>query len=248
MSEPPSGSIRLRVAAWNILRSELGTPEQFAAVLKPFDLDVIAFTEVPKGDWTARAADALGMPHHVIGTLSSGGEQHDWGRDKYKAIVSRHELGPMSDVYPKNPSDWLNGSATRAVASIDGIAIAIYSLHIPGFVDEDSVAEALGKHLTTHEPTRRVVAMGDYNDATGNPGLVAYESYGMRATWSDLGTDLSKVFSVPANNPDATSGKVIDHIYYRPADGARAVDGGVIEVDPPLSDHKPVWAEIIFER
>ena len=39
---------------------------------------------------------------------------------------------------------------------------------------------------------------------------------------------------------------VIDHILYNRPSGARAKEGGIIELAKPLSDHKPVWAEIVF--
>jgi len=223
----------------------MGTVEQIAEVYRPYDLDVIGFTEVPKGDWTARAATALGMEYFCCGTLSSGGEMHDWGVNKYKAIVSRFPLGRWSDVYPKEPSDWLNGSATRAAADCNGTRVAVYSLHIPGRVEEDSVAENLGRWIDAHEETVRVVAMGDYNDSPGSAGLRAFESFGMKSAWVDLGIAESIMSTYPANVPDPPSRSLIDHIYYRGR--ARTIDGGAVEPDPPLSDHKPVWAVIEFQ-
>ncbi|MDH3604512.1 MAG: hypothetical protein OEU26_33310, partial [Candidatus Tectomicrobia bacterium] len=41
---------------------------------------------------------------------------------------------------------------------------------------------------------------------------------------------------------------VIDHILYNTASGAKATDGAIIELAKPLSDHKPIWAEIVFPR
>ena len=65
--------------------------------------------------------------------------------------------------------------------------------------------------------------------------------------WSDLEIDLTKEFTFNAQNPEKNLG-VIDHILYREQLGAQAVDGGIIEMDKPLSDHKPVWAELVFPR
>ena len=59
MTDAGSETTILRVGAWNILRSELGAVEQYADVMRPCDLDVIGFTEVPKGDWTALVAQSL---------------------------------------------------------------------------------------------------------------------------------------------------------------------------------------------
>ncbi len=236
----------VRVAAWNVLCGSWGTPEQFAETLRPYDPDIIGLNETPQGDFTAGVAAALGMPYHVIGTLSSGGEQHEWGRDKYKAVVSKYPLGPPTDVYPIDPSDWLNGSATRTVADVDGVPVAVYSLHIPGGVVENSVAEALGRHIAASEPVEYVVAMGDYNDSPGAPGLVAFEAQGMRSWAADLGLDDGNTFTSAMSEtyPDGRAFK--DQIHYRPAESVRAIDGGAITMDPKLSDHKPVWGVIRF--
>ena len=65
--------------------------------------------------------------------------------------------------------------------------------------------------------------------------------------WSDLKIDVSKAFTYDAQNPKKNLG-VIDHIFYNTSVGARATDGGIIEQEKPLSDHKPIWAEIVFPR
>jgi len=44
----------------------MGTAEQIAVVLRPYRPDIVDFTEVPKGDWTARAAAALGITRDNI--------------------------------------------------------------------------------------------------------------------------------------------------------------------------------------
>jgi hypothetical protein len=49
------------------------------------------------------------------------------------------------------------------------------------------------------------------------------------------------------NNPDRHLG-VIDHILFNTSSGAKANEGGIIELKKPLSDHKPIWAEIVFPR
>jgi hypothetical protein len=73
------------------------------------------------------------------------------------------------------------------------------------------------------------------------------EGAGFRPTWSDLKIDVSKEFTYNAQNPKKNHG-VIDHILYHTLAGAKATDGGLIELDTPLSDHKPIWAQIVFPR
>ena len=73
------------------------------------------------------------------------------------------------------------------------------------------------------------------------------EEAGLRATWSDLEINVAKEFTYNAQNPKKNLG-VIDHILYNVESGGRATDGGIIELEKPLSDHKPVWAELTFPR
>jgi endonuclease/exonuclease/phosphatase family metal-dependent hydrolase len=41
---------------------------------------------------------------------------------------------------------------------------------------------------------------------------------------------------------------VIDHIFYSTKSKGEVTEGGIIELKKPLSDHKPVWAEISFPK
>ena len=58
---------------------------------------------------------------------------------------------------------------------------------------------------------------------------------------------MSKEFTYNALDPKKNHG-VIDHIFYSTRSSARVTDGGIIELNKPLSDHKPVWAEIVFPK
>ena len=75
----------------------------------------------------------------------------------------------------------------------------------------------------------------------------AIEAAGMRSTWKDLKIDVSKQYTYNALDPKKNFG-VIDHIFYNIASGAKVSQGEIIELKKPLSDHKPIWAEIVFPR
>ena len=95
------------------------------------------------------------------------------------------------------------------------------------------------------EAIERVIVVGDYNNNIGDDAMKTIEAAGYRPTWNDLTIDLSKEFTYNAQDPKNQLG-VIDHILYNNLSGAHAKQGGIIELDKPLSDHKPVWAEIAF--
>ena len=75
----------------------------------------------------------------------------------------------------------------------------------------------------------------------------AIEAAGMRPTWKDLKIDVTKEYTYNALDPKKNLG-VIDHIFYNTASGAKVKEGAIIEMKKPLSDHKPIWAEIVFPR
>ena len=92
-----------------------------------------------------------------------------------------------------------------------------------------------------------MIVAGDFNHRVGDDSLNFIEGAGMRPTWKDLKIELSQQFSYNAFAPEKQAG-VIDHIFYKVSSGARVTDGGIIELRKPLSDHKPVWAELVFPR
>lgn len=68
---------------------------------------------------------------------------------------------------------------------------------------------------------------------------------GMCPTWVDLKFDVEQHFTL--DTTDRNSLKlygVIDHILIGSKSKLKATRGGIIELEKPLSDHKPVWAEL----
>ena len=108
-------------------------------------------------------------------------------------------------------------------------------------------AYQLANGILSKETANRVVVVGDFNNKLGDPAMNAIEAAGMKSIWTDLKIDPSHEFTYNALNPEKNFG-VIDHILCNLASGARTTDGGIIELEKPLSDHKPIWAEIVFPR
>lgn len=234
-------SIPVRVAAYNVEFGENATPEEIGRMLKPYNLDIIGFNEVPDGDWTARVGNVLGMEHSYVGKISSANH-----KDKYKSILSRTPLLGTAEFELRVKRGWNPASAVRAVTRVDGVFIAFYSLHIAGSKRNEGHADKLAAEVLPKETTDRVIVVGDFNNNMGDVAMNRLEASGYKATWKDLQIDVSKEFTYNALDPELRNHGVIDHIFYNTVSGARAVDGGIIELKKPLSDHKPVWAEIVF--
>ena len=233
--------VTLRVAAYNVEFGKSATPEQIGEMFKPFKLDIIGFNEAPDGDWTKRVGKVLGMEHSYVGKISSADH-----KDKYKTILSRTPLEATEEITLKGKG-WNPASAVKAVIRKDDLPITFYSLHICGSKNDKGHAHHLATEVLTKEKAERVIVAGDFNNRIGDQSLNFIEKAGMRPTWKDLKIDLSKHFTWNALAPEKNAG-VIDHIFYNLSSRAKATDGGIIELEKPLSDHKPVWAELTFPQ
>ena len=237
----PDTPVTVRVATYNVEYGKSTTPEQVGEMFKPYKLDIIGFNEAPDGDWTARVGKVLEMPYSFVGKISSA--HH---KDKYKTILSRTPL-EGTEEYELSGRGWNPASAVRATTKIANIPFAFYSLHISRSGATDGHAYNLATHVLSKEKNERVIVVGDFNNNMGDPAMNTIEAAGYRSTWTDLKIDVSKAFTYNAHNPAKNHG-VIDHIFYTTSANATSTDGGIIELETPLSDHKPIWAQIMFPR
>ena len=238
--------ITVRVASYNVEFGKSASPEQIGKMLKPYKLDIIGFDEAPDGDWTARVGKVLGMKHSYVGKISSANH-----KDKYKSILSRTPLEGTTEheIQVQRRRCWNPASAVRAVTKIDGVSFAFYSLHICSSKENQNTGHAytLASEILPKETAERVIVVGDFNNNIGDAAMNTIEEAGFISTWSDLKIDVSKEFTYNALDPKKSLG-VIDHILYNTSAKAKVTEGGIIELKKPLSDHKPIWAEIVFPR
>ena len=249
---------KLRVVAYNVACGQWATPEQIAEVLKPLKADVILLSEVPKAnrgkkvkDWSRRLADALGLDHVAVGTVSSANHKApQWGDatgdygGKFKSVLSRTPLTRGKDYLPEG-SGWGRASAFRVETEINGRKFALYSLHLPGFAHhkrqptqvaswEGSKQRGLAEQINKEDASFDVIVGGDFNEWTD--GLV------MRSL---LKTTKMK---------NATQEKSIDHILYSTKKGMKLLQTGRDwgpknqnkenkKAEGCLSDHPWVWGE-----
>jgi len=233
------------LTTWSLEKN--ATPEQIGEMFKPYNLDIIGFNEVPDGDWTARVGKVLGMQHSYVGKISSANH-----KDKYKSILSRAPLEATAEheLTVQRKRSWNPASCVKAVTKIDGFAVAFYSLHICRSTDSHNTGHAyrLANEVLPKEQTERVIVLGDFNNNMGDAAMNMLKETGLSPIWKDLKIDVSKEFTYNALKPEQSNLGVIDHIFYNTRSRARSRDGGIIDLKKPLSDHKPVWAEIAFPK
>jgi maltose 6'-phosphate phosphatase len=240
-------SMGFKVAAYNVRVGRNASPEEIGHALAPYNLDIVCFSEAPAGDWTQRVGAVLGMEHIVVGRYSTAG--HD---DKYKSIASRMPLYGSEEILM---ADTLH-TVTRAMVRIGGKVIAIYSVHFPkGWRDQAHIDETTGKvtafidDLKNRPANEIAIVMGDFNFVSSNADSSSlyhdmFIDIGLDVSWRDLDIDITRRNTSRIFKPEAERiGHVIDHIMYDPSK-VSAIDGDIIELDKPLSDHKPVWAHL----
>jgi maltose 6'-phosphate phosphatase len=245
--------VQFKVAAYNVQVSRNGTAKEVGEALKAYNFDIVCFSEAPGGNWTKEVADILGLDHVVLGKYTTAGHE-----DKFKTIASRTPLYGYEEVLM---ADTLH-TVTKAKTKIGFKEITIYAVHFPyGWRDQAHIDETTGKvtafvsHLRERQRDEISVVMGDFNfiptyvEKVNDPYPEKRNEYyklffdiGLDVSWKDLGIDITKQNTHNAFKPeDVGSGKMIDHIMYN-SGKVKAVDGQIIEMDKPLSDHKPVWA------
>lgn len=252
-------TIKLRVVAYNVACGQWATPEQIAELLEPLKPDVVLLSEVPKAnpgeevkDWSQRMAEALGLGHVYVGTVSSANHKAPKWSDvtgqyggKFKSILSRTPLSEGRDI-PVEGSGWKRASAVRAETDIAGRKFAFYSLHLPGFAHhkqqptsskawEGSKHKALSEHIHAEDAAYDVIVGGDFNEWTGSVVMRGLQ-------------DSCKLKNVVTEDS-------IDHILYSTArpvklTGSKRVWGPKnrndqnVKYDGCLSDHPWIWCEL----
>jgi len=239
------GPIQIKVAAYNVEYSKRGSAREIGEALKPYQFDIVCFSEAPGGSWTKEVGAVMGLNHVIVGKYSTAGH-----KDKYKTIASRTPLTKYEEVLM---ADTLH-TATRALTTIGGKEIAVYSVHFPfGWRDQAHIDETTGKvtafvnYLKEKQPDETSIVMGDFNFVLSqkkykSPYYEMFLDIGMDASWRDLQIDVTPLGTMIDFKP-SEQGEVIDHIMYS-TKKVKALDGQIIDMEKPLSDHKPVWAKL----
>jgi maltose 6'-phosphate phosphatase len=262
-SRRPEAFVEIKLAAYNVLFGNWGTPKRIGEMFKQYNLDVICFSEVPDGEWTAKVGKELGMDYTYVGKISSANH-----KDKFKSILSRTPLFNPHEI-EINAEGWAPASMVGAETKIQGKIILVYSLHIPGrpyFSDtaNGSASEFIANQVLPKIRNERFLIMGDFNNHIGDTPLNLLEEKGMRNAWNDLDIDVQQK-STHQHIETGTESGVIDHIYYNTKMMAKIYDGGIImnaknpqdedksmpnyrveweKYGKPLSDHRPIWVAI----
>lgn len=226
-----SPAIEIKMAAYNVEFSKNASATEIGNMLKSYNFDVVCFSEAPGGDWTQQVGLATGLKYALVGKYSTAGHV-----DKYKTILSKYPLDEYEEILM---TDTLH-TVTKAKIKIEGREMAIYSLHFPFGEGATKKMMDFANYLETVQKEEISIALGDYNFDLKSPDCKLYMNAGLQPSWNDLNINTEKLSTWNALDTSKNEG-VIDHIMYNP-NKIMAIDGQIIELEKPLSDHKPVWA------
>jgi len=228
---PGSAPIEIKMAAYNVEFSKNASAAEIGNMLKSYDFDIVCFSEAPGGEWTKNVGLATGLEHVIVGKYSTAGHV-----DKYKTILSKYPLYDYEEILM---TDTLH-TVTKAKIKVKNKELAIYSLHFPFGVGATEKMEDFANYIKKVQKDEITIALGDYNFNPTSSDYKLYIDAGLEPSWIDLKIDITHLFTWNALDPSRDKG-VIDHIMYNP-NKIKAIAGEIIEMERPLSDHKPVWA------
>ena len=229
----------MKIIAYNIEFAKATTPKDIALHLKPETPDVICFSEVPNGEWTALVGEQLAMDYCYVGKVASANHEEDYpdktGKyyGKYKSVLSRT---PLTGTEEKNLSGigWSPVSVVFARTLINDKELLMGSLHIPSGAKDPagSCAVYLAELLESYSDDR-IIITGDYNDLVDSKPMQFLYNKGFNNAWLSTGYNLHDEKTFDAKSEESFG--VIDHLLYRGA--LKAVDAKIIKSDNPQSDH-----------
>lgn len=220
---PPG--IRVRALTLNLHGGEDATPEAIAATLRSVGADLVGLTECPD-DLGQRLATLAGYAH---------------AEGEGEVILSRTELSGFAQV------ELASGrSFAHAETLIGGVTFSVYAAHLGWNVAGlRQHREFTDRYLAT-DPRAHLVLMGDFNDEHLSKQIGVLEEQ-VADAWTALGWLPGERISWPAAGFDGSEGsQLIDLIFFKRALPALVLDGDVLNVVPPLSDHKPAWADLLY--
>jgi endonuclease/exonuclease/phosphatase family metal-dependent hydrolase len=218
----PDG-IRVRAASLNCHGGQDASAEAIGAALRALDADVVGLQEAD-GPLPAAIAAAAGFAY-VYG--------------EGEALLSKTPLEEAQQVELKN-----GRSFASALTTISGVRFSVYSAHLGWSLSGLKQHREFADEVLAKDTVPHVLLIGDFNDEHGSPQIDALETQVVNA-WTQLGWIPGDRISWPATYFDGTEGsQLIDQIFSGRALPALALDGDVIELSPPISDHKPVVATL----
>ncbi len=223
----PAG-IHVRTGSWNLYGGNWADGTTIGSALGTLALDLVGLQEDPSAGFNADVATAAGFPFTYYG---SHGE----------ALLSKTPLSAPETVALSTGRTFVHAHTT-----IGGVDFSVYAAHFGWNVDGNRDCREFVDSYLANDPTPYVIVVGDFNDEHGSDQVTMLEEV-LKDSWTNLGWFPGERVSWPSKRFDGSEGsQLIDLIFTNIAAGAIVVTGDVVNLTPVPSDHKPVWAELLF--
>ncbi len=220
----PEG-IRLRVMTFNLYGGNFATAEAIGAFIAEQDLDLVGLQECP-ADYLTPIAAAAGFEHF-------GGQG--------VALLSKTPLVDLRFV------ELLSGrSFVHATIQVEGVTFSVYVAHLGWNLDGDhQCRELVDEHLAL-DPLKHLLLVGDFNDEHLSSQITILEEVVADAA-TVIGWYPGQRISWPSTRFDESEGsQLIDLVFFRRSFAPIVLGIEVHNLQPVLSDHKPVMAELLY--
>jgi endonuclease/exonuclease/phosphatase family metal-dependent hydrolase len=224
--ELPAG-IAVRAGVYNVYGYKWATPEQIGAMLASLNLDMIGVVESDEAELATLAASA--------------GYEHFCHSDGGKSLLSRTPLAACISL----PLDG-GRSIMRTETDVGGVTFAVYVAHTSWDTQGDKeITQFIDEHFV-NETRKHVVMVGDFNDEHLSTQITIIEERLVDA-FTAFGWYPGERVTWPSTHFDDTEGsQTIDLIFFRNDFRPIVVAADAVNLSPVLSDHKPVWAELLY--
>ncbi|MBZ0254040.1 MAG: endonuclease/exonuclease/phosphatase family protein, partial [Candidatus Methylomirabilis sp.] len=223
----PAEAVALRAASYNLHGGQESGPEAIGAMLGLLNLDFAGLQEVPDAAFAEAIAAAAGFPNVYFG----GGN----------ALLTRAPLADPITVELRAGRGFIRGTL-----EVGGVPFSVYDAHVGWDLEGNFQNREFMDEWIAPDPNPYLVMVGDYNDEHFSSQNAILEE-ALDDVWTLLGLYPGERISWPSLRWDGGEGsQLIDFVWVRRAAGAIAVAGDVVNLSPVLSDHKPVWAELLF--
>jgi endonuclease/exonuclease/phosphatase family metal-dependent hydrolase len=194
------------------------------------DADVIALQEMDDAG-TSAIARALSLNY----VYYPGAVHPKTGRDFGNALLARWPIEADTKLMLPHPGRFrhMQRIAVGATVRVRDVPLRCYSVHLetPGAVSGAQRREQAAAILNDAAGFQRVLVAGDFN----NQNIVATAFQGAGYHWITRG------------EPHTISQFRWDHIFTRGLRLRDVASTGVVKDSRGVSDHKPVWAELVLE-
>ena len=218
------------MVTWNVQharRADSGDPDPLAlaGACMALEADVLALQEVDRATARVRGADLLEIVADATGLTPVDGAAVEFEGGTYgNALLVRGE--PATPVVLELPRPWRAERRIVVACRVDDLTVACCHLGL----GRGEAARQLGAVLHSLPVAGPAVILGDLN--LGPPSVSAVLS-ASEGSWSQL--------DVPAAYPADEPAQAIDHVLVRGVDAKV----GPTWSRPPVSDHRPVVAELL---